>query len=262
LIHSFTGIASSQYCPDGNRLELIKRTDGGLYYPIGIFNVGSKIPLASQLQIKYQDFYKWECDGIYTVDDGSNKLNWLGLRKIGMDSHTNFTLSSRVLDVLNYKEVLIKVIQSNFNFDCLTDDEKFSISKCIDKGFLSISEKDGYISPNFYVFNTIQWQELENVLLECYGYMKPKNENLYIDIRKMCKACLPKQIAHYLDFISYFCLSLSHSFITRFAFFDGILYKPNMTTDYTILTLSIVTSEILESSLHNKTVKLVINHKS
>jgi len=256
LIYTFTDLASAQ---TGNRFELLHRTDGGLYYPIGIFDIASKLPVTSQLTPQYEGLKRWACSGTYTFDDGGNSINWLGVSKAEVDLHTNLSVGSPVLGVLDFKEILYKVVKPGFRIDSLSDDERFILSQCINKGFLSISEKDGSVLPNFYAFTPFQRQELENVLLECYNELKPSLSNLYMDIRKMCKDCLPKQLGGYLDFISYFCLKYGHLFITGFAFYDKKLFIPKDTNDFTMLTLSITVAEKPAESNH--IYKLIINHR-
>jgi len=258
LIYTFTDIASTQ---TGNRFELLHRSDGGLYYPIGIFNIDSKLPIAPQFTPKYDGMKKWECSGTYTFDDGDNNINWLGVSKAAVDLQTNLSIGSPMLDVLDYKEILYMVVKPNFKIDNVTDAERYTISQCINKGFLSISDKDGSVSPNFCVFTITQRQELDNILLECYNEMKPRLTKLYADIRKMCRDYLPKQLDNYLDFISYFCLKYSHFFTTGFAFYDEKLFIPEDTTDYTMLTLSMTVADKPEENKHNHSYRLIINHR-
>jgi len=261
LIYTFTDLASVRTCYEefGGQFEPLLRTDGGQYYPIGIFNIDSKVPLDTQFSHKYKGIKKWECNGTCSLEDGNNKVSWLGLRDVGIDLHTNLSTLSPVIDVLDCKEILFRAIHTHLKIDSLSETERDILTRCIDKGILSIVGQNKQVSPNFYVFTPSQRQELENLLLECFNEMKPKFSNLYKDIRKMCKECLPRQLEGYLDFITYLSLSFSHFYTTGFAFLDELLAIPDNSNDYTTLTLIITASDKPKKSIHKDAVKIKIN---
>jgi len=261
LIYNFTDLASTQTCFDefGHRFELLHRTDGGLYYPIGIFNIESRIPNDIRFTKKYEEFKRWECNGTYSLEDGNIKIKWLDLRKVGIDLYTNLSASSPIIEIPDYKEILYKAIQSNFQIEDLTNDERYVLSQCVNKGFLSVSENGRLVSPNFYVLTPTQKQEFDNILMECYDDIKPKFCNLFKDIQKMCKGYLPKQLENYIEFITYFCLSLSHFYITGFAFYDDKLSIPHNINDFTVLTLSMISSDKLDENAHKNSYKIKLN---
>jgi len=215
--------------------------------------------LSPQFLLKYSDLKKWEYKGSYSYNDGNNRISWLELGQVEMDLHTNLSINSPVLDILDYKETLYKAMQPNFKIENVSDDERYIISQCINKGYLTIIDNDGSVSPNFYVFTPAQRQEFENIIMGCYDEMKSRYGSIYFDIRKMCRACLPIQLDNYLDFISYFCLKYSHLFFTGFAFYDGKLFKPRNATDYTLQTLSMTISDEPIENIQKSTVKLIFN---
>jgi len=260
MIYSFTIVATEQTC--GKRLgsTLAHRADGGLYCPIGIFNIDSKVAVAPPFMKKYRGLKQWECNGTYTFNDDGNTISWLGLHNAGVDLPINLSTGSHVFEVLDYKDMLYKAIKPNFRMGNLSADERYQLSQCIEKGFLSFAKNGGAIVPNFYVFTPTQRQQFEGILLYCYEEMKPKIDNLYADLRKMCRACLPKHLEGNLDFISYFCLLFSQLFITGFAFYDGRLYAPPAINDFTLFTLCMTVFDRPVHSPNKSVVKLRINY--
>jgi len=259
LIYSFAVVATEQTCGQGISSALGRRADGGVYCPIGIFNIASNVEGALPFTGKYRGMRQWDCSGTYTFEDSGNIIRWLGLHNAGADLQTNLSTSSHDFDVLEYKETLYKAIKPNFRVGDLTADERFRLSQCIKKGFLTVAEGGGAIVPNFYIFTPTQRVELENILLRCYEEMRPKIDNLYADLRKMCRGCLPKHLESNLDFISYFCLLFSQFYITGFAFYDGRLFEPP-DDDYTLLTLNMTVSDKPVNSVNKSVVRLRINY--
>ncbi|MCL2063969.1 MAG: RNA polymerase sigma factor [Candidatus Cloacimonetes bacterium] len=263
LIYNFTDMMSSLACFEefAYNYEDLFRTDGGKYYPIGVFNSKSKIPIDPSYIEKYKDLDSWTCDGTHIYEDTQNELRWIGL-------YNYPTLPEEMMDkvspkpfILKSKNILFKSIKPNFNINDLSEKEKDILSQLVALDFLTIcqseicstSETDGKILPNFYIFTTKQRNELTDIFLDIYIEMKAKFISLKKDLQKECKAILPEQLTQKsigtidstknLGYYTYFALMFSHIFTTGFAYYDGKLYQPKNENETLVLTVNITTKE-------------------
>ncbi|MCL2064743.1 MAG: sigma-70 family RNA polymerase sigma factor [Candidatus Cloacimonetes bacterium] len=262
LIYSFTDTASSLACFDENgyNYENLYRTDGGKYYPIGVFDSKSKIPIDPLYVEQYKDLDSWTCDGTHIYEDGQNELSWIGL-------YNYPTLQDEMADkvspkpfILKNKEILFKIIKPDFSINDLSGNEKDILSQLIALDFLSISETDEKILPNFLIFTTKQRNELTDIFLDIYIDIKTNFTNLKNDLQKECKAILPDQLSSSLGYYIYFGMMFSHIFTTGFAYYDGKLYQPKNENETLVLTVNITTNDEQKNVKPKYTVRLRIDN--
>jgi len=262
MIYTFTDMAATQtyFEQQGHRFEFINKTTGEQYFPFGIFSIDSKIRPDPLFMKKYVELNKWEHEGTCSSLDDDNQLSWLMLRKGKEYLSTCLSITAQPPDIWSYKDLLYKVCKRGFSVDSLSDDERFKLSQCIEMGFLSLAKDDKTIVPNIYVFTPAQRKLFEDILSECFDDVRVEMRALYLELRKMCKAHLPKQLNGFIDFVSYLSLSLSNFFTMGFAYYDGKLYIPENTNDYTLLTLNVTVSDKPENRTHKRSVILKINY--
>jgi len=235
LIYNWTDMASALTCFGKKTFDT--QTDRGRFLPIGIFKTETQTPPHPLFIAKYKEMEDWECNGTYIYDDGENKLTWLGLSSARETFYSRLSPNSSIPDVLNYKELLFKVLSPSYKTTDLSPDDRYLLSQIIDMGYLSMYQNKDKIIPNFYVFTKDKQLELENIFLEIFEELKPDFARLASDLHRMCKSILPKQLYASLEYITYFSLLFSHFYTTGFAFYDGKLYQPQKENEYTLLTL-------------------------
>jgi len=225
----------------GSRFEYINKATGERHFKNGSFDNDSRIPFEPGLAEKYIEIFKWEENGPITNNDepdAPDHYSWFWLRKGENYRHIKSITGMPLLPMFKYIHFLCKVCQPNFKIDNLTDDERFTLSKCVGLGLLSLTAPDS-ITPNFYVFTSAQREQFDKLLLECWHEVKGEMRELYLDLQKMCKAALPKQLDGSVDFVSYISLVSLCFYLTVFAYYDGRLFIPKDTDEYTLQTLNI-----------------------
>jgi len=243
LIHNFTNIVANQiYLNEhGCAFDCNDKRTGEPYYLKGYFDTESKIPLDPLFMDKYMELTTWGNNGPYLASNDDNRAKWYWLARGKEYLPHNSIFTTPVVEPQNYfdNQFLWKACRPGFVIDDLSEEERYTLSQCIDNGFLSLSEDGKTVIPHFYVFTHAQREELDKIFIECAGEVIAEMTEFYHEMRKMCKEVLPKQVDDYLDWISLQCIGESAFFTTGFAFYDGKLFVPKDKDDFTLMTLSV-----------------------
>jgi len=259
--------AELTYCfVHGRNFEILNKATGEHHFKKGTFFLEPKIPLEPEM-VKYRDIFKWESNGPLINEGEPDGFNWFWLIKCDeylykSDHHAR----QSAIRVFQYIDFLSKVCKPDFRLDGLTDDEKSLLDKCVEIGFLSVvgagtdtingvptadginavptkTGADGInavptVVPHFYVFTPAQRKAFDKLLEECFEGVKNEMRELYLELCKMCKEFIPKQLDGYQDFISLNCMGSLCFYLVCFAYYDGRLFVPEGTDEYTLLTMN------------------------
>jgi RNA polymerase sigma factor (sigma-70 family) len=227
------------------------RTDGGKYFPLG-FERYKKDLIKQVLGYKYSELSDWfyHSEWEYATEDFS--LVWRGLYKD--DFSTSKSKIRKLFDRQNeeQRKLLVKVAQMSLRpviaseawqsqedgnlIEDLKEDDKLLVSEWIENGVLKKTE-DGMIVPNFIVFTFPQGEAYIKVLEEIAEELKPDIANFYENIDKFLKTNIPKHLKNIYSFMKHNIYYNSTQYITGFAYYDGLLYKPEDEGEYCLLTL-------------------------
>jgi len=241
MIYTFTDIASKLAYEEevGHKYSYQNSTTGNDYYSCGVYSIESTIALNPQFMERYMELKKWEIVGSSSYNEGDDMIYWLLLRKNSEYLPTTLTEMGAYPKFYHNRHLLYRVFKPDFDIGNLTDSERYSLSYLINIGVLSIAEDGVTVIPHVYVFTAAQRREFERLLTECYPEVRAEMREMYKDCRKMCKECLPKQIEGLLDVVSFISLIGCHVGALGFAYYDGKLFIPQDTDDYTLQTVSV-----------------------
>jgi hypothetical protein len=237
------------------------RTDGGKYYPIGYeFNTNSD-QIKQILGNKYAEISEWIFNSEWVYDnekedtDDDFYLEWRAMYKYRGEETKITKLFNRHKD--NQRKLLVKVAQLSLRMepaecgnliDNLTEDEKLLLCEMIEKGFVkkclpyvACGVGEGRVGasiiPNFTVFTFDQRKALIKIYTDITEELKRDIANFTTNIDKFVKENLPKQLQSISPFIKSDIFYNSSMYIAGFAFYDGILYKPENDEEFCLLTL-------------------------
>lgn len=221
LIYRFCNYQPIPYVAD----DAPVRPDGGKYFPLGFdrtdFSKGDKS----------LDTTGWAYNGSMCNDN----YWWFGLYNFGQ-SEIEDMMDEYTAEWKNLHEMLCNIIQSDNDISTLDENQKFNLSKLVQKGFITISGKNAF--PNFCVFTSEQYQQLEEAVFEPIVRKLEKEIVLLAnDLAKLCKIKVPKQLKNYYNLFVRMALCDIGYVTTIFAFQDGKLYKPRDNHDGEFLTL-------------------------
>jgi len=255
MIYTFTMFATHKTYEDvnGHSFEIADEKLGEPYHFIAIFNTTSKVALDPLLMEQYKDLRNWENSGNYGISEDGFEGGWGFYRKHKKPLPCSVFYSAQPsFNLMHYGDFLYRLCKANLRIDDLGDDDSDLLKRCIEAGLISLSKSGtdtingvptptASIIPNFYLFTPSQRERYDSVLVECFEQIKTEMRDLYLDLRSMCKECLPKQIESSVDYASYLSLGSSCFMATVFAYYDGALYVPEDTDDYSRLTFYVTT---------------------
>jgi len=250
LIYNFTDRMAklSGYGDTEKIYDYFVREDSGKYFPIGFYNFKSNVTLNDEFLERYSEIIKWSCDGTYIYEYGENQIKWLGLYTANQLTNDKFA-DSIIPDFMNYKEIIIRALNPNYNINTASVEEKIVLSRIISNNWLSLVVFNDKIQfePNFCMFTPEQRRELDNLLTEIYHDLRSEIDNLIEDIKLLCIEVLPKQLNSFSDYIIYLGLLLSNLAVTGGAFYDGKIHIPKDAQECSLLTLNITVSDYVVS---------------
>jgi len=243
MIYTFTHIACENIYAEvmGSKFVSKDEVTGKPYHLLGIFSTDSTIPLDPLFTEKYMELRKWSVNGPYHIGEAVDRDGrWLWLSKGKEYLPTNHS-GNFFVDYQDYKEFLWKVCRADFRLSDLSDEERVTLEKCVDLGLLSVgvvsANNEPTVIPNFYVFSPAQIETFYEILEGCYADVSAQMRDLFMDVRNMCKACLPKQLEGSLDFVTYISMLSSNVLTTGFAYYDGKLAVAEGEDDFTVRTM-------------------------
>jgi len=241
MIYTFIDIASRLVYQDeiGKEFKIVNTATGNGYFSMGVYSIESTIALDPQFMERYMELRKWERVGSSSYNEGDDMIYWLLLRKNSQYLPTFLTETGPYPNFFKNRWLIYKVFKPDFDIGSLTEDERLSLSYLANIGVLSIAKDGKTVIPHIYVFTATQRREFEGVLAECYGEVRAEMREMNKGWRKVCKDCLPKQIEGLLEVVSLTSFMSCSLQATGFAYYDGKLYVPKDTDDYTMLTASV-----------------------
>ena len=248
LVYTFADITTFYFFNKNNdyNFDIPARLDGGHYIPIGFHRIKPKTKLSSNYIDKYDHLYDWISDGTYIYNHNGCAIKWLGIKNRSNTFSKKVIFNNIIPDVIKYKNILFKSLKADFNIDDLSQEERLQFDTIITEKWISFSEKENKINPNFPVFTPEQKKQLIEIFIDIYEQLKPAFNNIYLDLRKMCKQTLPLHLHNYLDYSIYLSLLINHTFAIGYAYYDGKIYKPKTNVEWTLLTLSMLITEDIQ----------------
>ncbi len=201
------------------------RPDGGRYNPLGFDRTNRPEERLRE---------DWDANGPMMLGD----FYWYGLYNFGqsdietmMDSYTPEWNALRVL--------LGKLIDNNFDLNCVTEEEQYRLAQLAEKGFLLMWE--GKAKPNFVIFTREQYAALkEQIFRPLEEALQPALKRMAADFHSLSLQALPRHLLH-LAQLNEAMDMMEVGFITELiAFQDGYLYKPQGQRDGEFLTMCYV----------------------
>lgn len=221
LIYRFANYSSNPYIT----IEAPIRPDGGRYFPLGFDR--SDIDSID----KVVDTSAWAYNGAMCNDN----FWWFGLYNFGK-SEIEDLIDEYTPEWRKLHELLCKVINSNFSILNLNHDDEYTLSKLVQKGFVSI--EDMKVLPNFYVFTTEQQNQLDkNIFAPIAEKIKDAIAILTLDIEKCYKKIIPPHFKSQSELFINMALCDLGYLTTIFSFNDSKLYVPKDKEDGEFLTL-------------------------
>ena len=242
LIYSFTDYLANQtgFNNKDKIYDYFVREDNGRYFPIGFHNFDSDVIIDEGFIKKYQEILQWNYNGSHIYDDGKNQMSWLELYQSDQ-KNLFYHKETMISDFMNYKDIILKSLNSSFDVNKAPIEERVVLSKLICENWLQIDVLNNkiQIEPNFYLFTVNQRKELDKEFSKIYKEVKSDIDYLISDIKLLCIEVLPKQLSNISDYVIYLCLMLSKVAALAGAFYDNKLYKPVDNHEYSKLTFNL-----------------------
>lgn len=212
------------------------RPDGGKYHPLG-YDLTEPEPDKIVMNTK-----GWAQVGPMA----NNHYEWFGLYHFGdseiMDFIDQFTTENRQM-----QEVLNQLIYSDFLIADFKEDQRYILSKLVQKGYITIEEASGKSNvengaidkahPNFCIFTNAQYRQLEEkVFMPLIQKLQSELNSLRQDLEAFCKKMMPKQLKKLYPLflkMAYYDISFVMIYL---AFQEGKLYVPKDKRDGEFLT--------------------------
>ena len=200
------------------------RPDGGKYWPLGFDRTDPAV------------------DGRQGFAHNGSMYNdgfcWFGLHNFGQ-SEIEDMMDAWTPEYKALRQLLEKLICSDFDLACVADGEQYILAQLIEKGFVS-SSADG-LAPNFVIFTKAQYDRLhQEVFRPLAEQLQEEVCRLSADLYSIAAAMLPPHLQH-LARLSQAMAEHDVAFATElFAFHDGTLYHPTSKRDGEFLTMAYI----------------------
>ncbi len=201
------------------------RSDGGKYFPLGFDRTDfEKVDRSI-------DTTGWAYNGSMCSDN----FWWFGLYNFG-ESEIEEMMDEYTSEWKQLHEILCSLIYSDYDISVFNENQKFNLSKLVQKGFVTIYGKKAL--PNFYIFTSEQYKQLEEFVFAPIA-RKLEDEIVLLtnDLAELCKMKVPAQLKNYYNLFMHMALCDIGYLTTIFAFNEDKLYKPRDNHDGEFLTL-------------------------
>jgi len=212
------------------------RPDGYRYIPRGFMQSQNPETIKQVLGEKYAPFLGWQTTGYMTCGNEHFYALWYGMYNAGNSKiATIFSLNKDT-----YRTVIAKVLNSDFDIESLSEDEKAILGEMISWGmFSSVGNAFNRSSyrPNFYLFTEEQFQTLETILSGIREEISIESQQICEELAQMCHKILPKQLKNQHKYIVRNAFNTIAYTTTGFGFYDDKLHKPKDENECALLTL-------------------------
>lgn len=200
------------------------RPDGGKYWPLGFDR--TEPPCEMRRDFDYHG--SMNNDGFF----------WFGLHNFGQ-SEIEDMMDAWTPEYKALRQLLEKLIRSDFDRACVSDGEQYVLAQLIEKGFVSSSAEG--LAPNFVIFTKAQYDRLyQEVFRPLAEQLQEEVCRLSADLYSLAAAMLPPHLTH-LARLSQAMAEHDVAFTTELmAFRDGTLYQPVSKRDGEFLTLAYI----------------------
>lgn len=229
LIYRFANYFIDHYFFDGYAefadQEPPVRPDGGRYFPLGFGNADFDEPKRAA------DTPEFDYNGTMC----SNNFWWFGLYNFGI-SEIEDMMDAYLPEWEKANNTLSSVLDSGFDASFIDDDDRLTLAKLVQKGFVTLD--GGMAYPNFCVFTSKEYARLEKeVYAPLAEKLKGELKNLVNDLSGLYEKRVPSQLSRYRSRFVVLAIHDIAYFSTYFAFEDNRLYKPADKHDGEFLTL-------------------------
>lgn len=229
LIYRFCNYLKIPYLTE----EATVRPDGGKYFPLGFDRTDF-----AEIE-KAVDTSGWAYNGSMCNDN----FWWFGLYNFGQSEIVEL-IDQFVPEWRQLHEVLCILIHSDFDTSAFDENQRFALSKLVQKGFVKMDGSKAY--PTFCVFTSAQYKQLEETVYEPIARkLQEEIDSLEAELAELCKKRIPTQLAQYYNFFVRMELGDIGYLTTIFAFNEGKLYVPADSHDGEFLTFMYIKPELL-----------------
>jgi len=186
------------------------------------------------LDEKYSHMTPWDKIGYYTHED-----DIIGLGLLQRRFTDNSELPYNIIESGGkYHDIFVRIFTKKSSYNDLWSSDREALENMIRWGFL-VYDDAGNIVPQFCVFTEQQRKALydifQDICSELQGGLAGFNK-----IMKICDSYVDKKMSELLFIASNVYISTA----MRFAFFDGLLYKPSDEREFAWLSMMVTVKEI------------------